>query len=226
MGKLPGDQQRKFSEHFLGSREKICELLHRGGAWEEATAKERGILEKSFFEITEREQIDASWRAEGLQVLMWALGMLEKLPAYDIAMPKEVLNGILSSDVAQFVAESQLRERSEIERARRVAEFWHWRSRTRQLIERGDKLPEDPKMKASGFRTFDDIVRTSAERGTADRLFVAIDQDFPANGKAYRDLTAEEWARVRSITMERHFALNWLCGHAPANRWEETPTDT
>jgi len=26
--------------------------------------------------------------------------------------------------------------------------------------------------------------------------------------------------------MERHKALNWLCGFAPGNRWDETPTDT
>jgi hypothetical protein len=53
-----------------------------------------------------------------------------------------------------------------------------------------------------------------------------VDEDFAVGGKAYRDLSAEEFANVTSITVERHFALNWLCGRAPENRWDETPTAT
>ena len=45
-------------------------------------------------------------------------------------------------------------------------------------------------------------------------------------GKAYCDLSAEEWANVTSISTERHFALNWVSGLAPQNRWDETPTAT
>jgi len=45
-------------------------------------------------------------------------------------------------------------------------------------------------------------------------------------GKAYRDLSAHEWHEVGSIAVQRHFTLNWLCGYAPENRWDETPTDT
>ena len=41
-----------------------------------------------------------------------------------------------------------------------------------------------------------------------------------------RDLTEEEWREVTSIAAERHFALNWLCGYAPGNRWDATPTET
>jgi len=54
----------------------------------------------------------------------------------------------------------------------------------------------------------------------------SIDEDFPAFGRAYRDLSSDEWAAVKSIAMERHFALNWLCGYAPENGWDDTPTDT
>ena len=50
--------------------------------------------------------------------------------------------------------------------------------------------------------------------------------DFPALDKPYRDLTAGEFAGLTSISMERHFRLNWLCERAPRNRWADTPTDT
>jgi hypothetical protein len=53
-----------------------------------------------------------------------------------------------------------------------------------------------------------------------------IDEDFPAFGRAYRDLSPEQWSLANSIAVERHFALNWLCGHARGNRWSATPTDT
>jgi hypothetical protein len=62
--------------------------------------------------------------------------------------------------------------------------------------------------------------------GKEEGRFEVIDEDFAVHGKAYRDLSPEEWSEVRSITLERHFALNWLCGYAPNNRWDETPTDT
>jgi hypothetical protein len=55
---------------------------------------------------------------------------------------------------------------------------------------------------------------------------MSIADDYPAKGKAYRDLNTEEWAEVRSVTVERHFTLNWLCGYAPLNDWDRTPTGT
>lgn len=42
---------------------------------------------------------------------------------------------------------------------------------------------------------------------------------------AHADLTAAaDDDRVTSIAVERHFALNWLCGYS--DDWESTPTDT
>jgi hypothetical protein len=31
---------------------------------------------------------------------------------------------------------------------------------------------------------------------------------------------------VKSVAVERHFTLNWLCGYAPGNEWDDTPTGT
>ncbi len=67
----------------------------------------------------------------------------------------------------------------------------------------------------------------AAEKAAEDGLFDrAIEGDFPAHGRSYAQLTADEWSAVSSIAMERHKALNWLCGYAPGNKWEDTPTDT
>ena len=64
-----------------------------------------------------------------------------------------------------------------------------------------------------GLNTLEDIVRMTAQAAANDGdLLPLIGDDFPARGKAYRDLSADERAEVRSGTVERHFTLNWLCG--------------
>jgi hypothetical protein len=64
-------------------------------------------------------------------------------------------------------------------------------------------------------------------KAAEDGAFLApICDDFPAFGKAYRDLSPDEFSIATSIAMERHRAFNWLSGRAPGNRWTDTPTDT
>ena len=127
----------------------------------------------------------------------------------------------------KFFSLCKLRSRKELEAARSTAEVWHWRSRTRQLIEAGRSFDPSPEMSKAGLGSYDAIVRFTANKlKQSGELAQIVDDDFAVGGKAYRDLSKEDWANVTSITAERHFALNWLCGQAPGNRWDETPTDT
>jgi hypothetical protein len=176
--------------------------------------------------MTPQQQVNASWRVESAQVLMWALGLVRDLPSYDTQASHDLLKQIPSNDIPRFVSSARLRKEAEIDRARADAELWHWRSRTRQLIEDGREFPADKQTRAAGFNSYDDIVRFTAKKLGEEGRISPIAGDFPARGKAYRKLSAEEWSEVQSITMERHFALNWLCGYAPENQWDETPTDT
>jgi hypothetical protein len=164
---------------------------------------------------------------ESAQVLLWALGMVPHLPPYDTQANHDLLKQIPAGDIPGFISSARLRKDSEIDRARDDAELWHWRSRTRQLTEDGEEFPANEQSRAAGFNTYDDIVRFTA-RKLADegRIRACIEDDFPAYAKAYRNLSEDEWSEVRSVTMERHFALNWLCGYAPENEWDETPTGT
>jgi hypothetical protein len=77
-----------------------------------------------------------------------------------------------------------------------------------------------------GLRSYQDIVRRAVnaahERGAVNFVI----DDFGVKGKSYAHLSTEEWSEVRSISMERHYALNWLCGYSPNNEWDQTPTDT
>jgi Domain of unknown function (DUF4272) len=221
------DERTKFQQQADAQRDQFWRGLRDSGLWQHMSPREQSHARSTLATMTEQQQVDASWRMEAAQTLMWALGMLPELPAYDIMASHDLLKQIPSGDVAAFIQSVRLREEAELDRARDTAEFWHWRSRTRELIERGDEFAADEKMKAAGFNSYDDIVRFSARNGGQEGTIPpCVGEDFPAKGKAYRDLTADEWSEVRSITAERHYALNWLCGHAPDNKWDETPTDT
>lgn len=166
------------------------------------------------------ENAGASGSMESAECLLWALGYVERLPPYDTQSDGEHLKRLPSDGVVALIRNATLRDADLISKARDVAELWHWRRRTRQLQESGRpvQLPDD--------LTLPDIVRMAAEKAAADGRFESIDGDFPIFGRSYAQLTGDEWSEVNSIAMERHKALNWLCGYAPANKWEDTPTET
>jgi len=155
--------------------------------------------------------VDAVWRGEALGTLLWALQLVE-LPAYDEPFePEEV--------AAVELEEPSLREAEEIELERESARLWHWRARTTELQARGEvELPER-------FATFDQLIAATAMRGFEQGVLAApIRGDFRAYGNVYRQLTPEQHAEAHSIALERHHALNWLCGEGSS--WDDVPLDT
>jgi len=225
--KWSSDARDEFIHWAEEQNKEFWQKFHDAGWWQDFSPWEQQYASRTIVTMTHEEQIEAQWRIESLQVLMWALGLLAELPPYDTMADHDILKSIPHENLADFIASAKLLLQAEIERARDIAEFWHWRGFTRHLIERGEKLQSDEKLKGLGFNSYDDVVRFSARKGAEEGTIPpCIGDDFPARGKAYRDLTPEEWSEVRSIAVQRHFTLNWLCGYAPGNRWDETPTDT
>lgn len=221
------DERAKFQEQARLQRDQSWRALRDAGLWRHLSPSEQEHAQSTIATMTEQQQAGASWRMEAAQTLMWDLCLVPELPSYDTLASHDLIKQIPSGDMIDFIKSSRLRDQSEIDRARDIAESWHWRSRTRELIERGDAFPDDVKMKAAGFNSYHDFIRLSARSGAEDGTIPpCIEEDFPAKGKAYRNLTEGEWSEVRSITAERHYTLNWLCGYAPKNEWDETPTGT
>lgn len=227
MDKWSKDERLAFVGKAEAIRDEIWGTVRELGLWPELAPTELELAGKTAVTMSLREQINATWRIEALQVLAWALRLVPELPSYDTQANADLVGMLAGKDPAEFIKSARLRPKAQIDKARDIAELWHWRSRTRQLIEQGSVLHPSEQMKAAGIRSYDDIVRSAASKALeAGDISSCIDGDFPAKGKAYRDLTAEEYADVTSITSERHFAFNWLCGFAPDNQWDETPTDT
>jgi hypothetical protein len=224
--KWSAEDRQNFSADGEAKREEFWRSLRQFGLWQYISPAEQELANTTIVTMTPQQQTNASWRVEAAQILMWALGLISELPPYDTQADHDLLKQIPSRDMPRFISSARLRNASEIDRARADAELWHWRSRTRQLIEEGRDFPVDKQTRAAGFSSYDEIVRFTAKKLTEEGRMSAVEGDFPTKGKAYCKLSAAEWSEVRSITMERHFALNWLCGYAPENKWDETPTDT
>jgi hypothetical protein len=189
---------------------------------------ERHFLATTLDTMSEQQHRDAMWRLEAFQVLAWALGHVPKLPRYDMQADERIIRAWPPAGFARDPGKAaRLVPSDTLIHAREVAELWHWRSRTRMLIDRGEAWPRELSRPEEGLISYDAVARMAAraakERGDLAHI---IEDDFLAFGKAYRNLDASEYSIVTSIAKERHFALNWLCGYAPGNRWDETPTET
>jgi hypothetical protein len=155
--------------------------------------------------------VDGVWRGEALGTLLWALQLAE-LPAYDQPFDPETV-------VAVEPKGGKLREDEEIELERDSARLWHWRARTTGLQAAG-KLDLPPR-----YATFDQLIAATAMRGYEQGVLPApLRGDFRAYGKVYRHLAPGQHAEAHSIALERHHALNWLCGEGAS--WDDVPLDT
>jgi hypothetical protein len=155
--------------------------------------------------------VDAVWRGEALGTLLWALQLAE-LPAYDEPFDAETV-------AATDLEPARLRPGEEIELERDAARLWHWRARTTGLQAAGSlELP-------ARYATFDQLIAATAMRGYGLGLLPApMRGDFRAYEKVYRHLAPEQQEEAHSIALERHHALNWLCG--AGSSWDDVPLDT
>lgn len=155
--------------------------------------------------------VDAVWHGEALGTLLWALQLAE-LPAYDTPFDAEQV-------VVTELDEAKLREADDVELERESARLWHWRARTTELQAAGAlELPER-------YATFDQLIAATAMRGYEQGVLPQpVRGDFGAYGKVYRHLSPEQHGEAHSIAVERHHALNWLCGRGDG--WDDVPLDT
>ncbi len=155
--------------------------------------------------------VDAVWRGEALGTLLWALQLAE-LPAYDQPFDAKQVAAVALDG-------ADLRDGETIELERDSARLWHWRARTTGLQAEGKlELPER-------YATFDQLIAATAMRGYEQGVLPPpMRGDFGAYGKVYRHLAPEQHAEAHSIALERHHALNWLCGAGES--WDDVPLDT
>ncbi len=109
--------------------------LKTAGLWPDVEENERKVL--LIGRISTRQRIDASWLAESIASLLWALQMIPELPAYDREADPTLTSRLRSDSIPELIRQARLRPKREIEKQRQIAELWHWRARTRHLHELG-----------------------------------------------------------------------------------------
>jgi len=204
-----------FEETFAKQRKNLT----GDGLWADMEDAEQAFMNTGIFETTMRQRVDASWLAEPIMCLLWALVCRDQVLPYDQQSDPKSNN---ANQLREEIKKAVLRPQAEIDKQRDVAELWHWRCRTHMLLTTKkipDALPNGTPMS--------EIIRMTTDKAVEEGLFPqSIGSDFPVFGKPFREISEEELGLLTSIAMERHKAFNWLCGYAPENRWSETPTDT
>lgn len=217
-------QEREDFEKSLESlREKTIASLKDNKLWDKISVNEMVFLNTPVLSITQQQIINISWRMESVICLMWSLNLIKDIPPFDQPQSPDLLDKIPIDNLASFRKEAKLRPESEIIELQSIAELWHWRDRTRELQEKNI-----PITLPNGVKNLDELIRSVCKSILEhDRKFIpVIEEDFLAFNKPYRDLDANQYSEVRSISMERHFALNWLCGFSVKNDWDSTSRDT
>ena len=218
-------------EHFEREVEKettfIISSMKSFDVWDNATQSEKDFISALGSKIDIESLVKASWKMEAAVTLMWALNLLNKFPDIDEQASPELLKIVEIKKLELISNGFTLRPHDEIDKVRRIMELWHWRVNTRRLIEDNYDFHPDDNMKQNGINHLDDIVKRTAKTANSNGdIMKIIDEDFVFKGRAFRDLNNDEFNEATSIIIERHYALNWLCGYAPNNNWDETPTDT
>jgi hypothetical protein len=182
---------------------------------------ENKLLSKGFGRWTGSQILETTWRTEALAALLWALSKLRSMPAYTERVDSTfVFKHIpILESTREFARSVKLRSREVIKAERDAAEFWHWRARTEMLRRQGFVPPEGDSFELCIKRAAESAI----EQGIVPKL---VKGDVPALNKSYGKLNIQQFADAHSVAVERHHALNWLCGHSDNGDWDCTRTDT
>jgi hypothetical protein len=214
----------KFEKDAERQQRDKVEEMKCSGSYDLTTPAERELLSMNSCNLDEESYFEAARKLECVAVLMWAVSLMAEMPGIDREADQGLLKRIPDNG-STIPAALQLRDREEIAVARDDIERWHWRSRTWSVVERGVEYCPDRTGLQLGWRSYDDMVRAVSRQYFEGGFICEIkDDDFVVKGTPFRNLRYEAWRDVETRIDQRHRALNWLCGYAPENRWDDTPT--
>jgi len=194
---IEGDAGNPKAEAF---REDVLSWTRDIGLVEEAESNELALLECKLGGLSDRQRIDASWRAEGLAVLAWALGRCQ-LPVYDKrADPYPIAQALGFRETRRdtVLAVPGLRSLEEISDLADTLFTLHWRMRQYSL----DRKPMN----------FGEFANTAWFGPLSLMGLRLVSDDLEVRGAPVWDASEEDWSEVLSIARERQQAANWLTG--------------
>ncbi|HUG20633.1 MAG TPA: DUF4272 domain-containing protein [Planctomycetaceae bacterium] len=179
----------------------MLEWLDEIGMSDEVEPEEWKVLQRPVNSLEMQTVANATWRLEGLGVLLWALGVYE-LPSHDdLVVPADLFDatGIYDNDESlEFLKNATLRSKEDLEKFHTYILMLHWRLREFRL-----------RPQAMDFVEFSE----DCWLGSFDvSRFEIIDRDVAIGGKSIINANPDLLGLCESIATERHIAANWLLG--------------
>jgi hypothetical protein len=193
-------------------RGRIETWIHQAEIADELEPDEWEVIQRPIGTLDLQSVLNATWRLEGLGVLLWALGRCE-LPPYDqLVEPADLYAAVrlFDDEAGQLAHEAQLRSEEELQEMAEHLLMFHWRMRDFSLRPQATDFVE--LSQGCWFGTFD-ITK-----------FRIVDRDLAIGEQAIADAPPDEVQRVHSTAMERHLAINWLLGFSEV--YSQTDTST
>jgi hypothetical protein len=166
---------------------------------DELEPDEEEVLRRPLGRLDQRQQLNSTWRLEGLVVLAWALGRFE-LPPHDEIVSMGPLwrsLGLLDVGAAEaLLAKPTLRAREELRALRNRLFALHWRLRNFYL---------NP-----GVLDFADFARTCSFGPLHLSGLPLVEGDLGFRGERIDRAPQDVFSSAHSAAQERHQAVNWL----------------
>lgn len=194
-------------------REQAIEWVNYVGVVDQLSLDELAVIELPLGLLSERQVIESSWRAEGLAILAWAVG-LHEFPKHDVRVdPFAVTDsiGFLSKDLSDIVGSAAIRSEIEYLSCRELLYAIHSRLREYLRDKRRNHFVnwvEQSWLDCLGV-PFDYLIADND---------LALDR-IPLSHVHAKRVQACEWC-----IQERHRAICWLQGLHPV--YSLTPADT
>lgn len=183
------------------------------GVTDELEPDERGFLDGTDTPPVQ-QQVDATWRSEGLAVLGWGLRWWE-MPAYDeLATPPDMWRSVgLLHDTEKartLISDAALQPPEELERMRLHLLMFDWR----MVDYRVNPRPVD----------FVKLSKSCWVGSFPLAGYQIVDNDLAIGGVPVHEASPDVRSRAAGISVERHRAINWLCGYNPIYSDVDTST--
>jgi len=169
------------------------------GLDDELEPNEWEILQRPLGRLDQSQQINATWRLEGLVVLAWALGRFEIPPHDQLVNANALWRSLGLMNVAganEVLAKPTLRPRPEFAALRQRLFALHWRLRNFYLH--------------PGVMDFAEYARTCWFGPLDVSGLPLVESDLAVGGERLDRADPDAFATAHGAALERHHAVNWL----------------
>ena len=201
-----------------GERFDLAAWAGAEGLLDHATPAEREFVRAPLGTLSADAVRDATWQAEALSALGWALGLVPALPREPVPInPGPLLASLpVPWDATRTLADNaMLRDEGNVAVERERAEIWLWRIESEFAHREGS--PADRREIEAAVR------EVAADAARAGLIADLAGGDFPFDGRPFRRASGEALEDAAEVVVHRLRALNWLCGFGTT--WDDVPLD-